>query len=459
MPHRLLYSFYGDDFTGSTDALESLTREGIRTVLFLRYPSKSDLNKFKGVQAIGVAGMSRAMSPAEMSQELVPIFSQLRDLGASIVHYKTCSTFDSSPDIGSIGYAIDIGQEVFSSPYVPLVVGVPQLGRYCVFGNLFARSGLDSEPFRLDRHPAMRNHPVTPMQESDLRVHLSKQTTKRIGLVDVMQLSNTNKAAETSLSSLLISNPDIVLFDVLNELHLERIGHLIWKQAQQSMPLFVAGSSGVGYALTSCWRTSGYLASSPVADKAVRAVDQLLVVSGSCSPITAMQSKEALQHGFADILLQPQNLIDPETRQRQVDTAIEQGFEILRQGKSLLVYTCKGPDDPAIKKMTQEMKSAGYAIENIRAETGRIIGESLGRILKRLLERSGLRRVVVAGGDTSGYVAKELGIDALEVAAPLAPGAPLCQAHAKSNYLNGLEIVFKGGQIGGVDFFQRALGG
>ena len=131
------------------------------------------------------------------------------------VHYKICSTFDSSPEIGSIGRAIDIGFEVFQNRIVPLVVGAPPLRSYCVFGNLFAQSGLNSEPFRLDRHPTMQHHPVTPMTEADLRVHLSKQTSRPIELVDVLTLDNGYDAVCDVLDR--VRQPgSIVLFDTLD---------------------------------------------------------------------------------------------------------------------------------------------------------------------------------------------------------------------------------------------------
>jgi uncharacterized protein YgbK (DUF1537 family) len=114
-----------------------------------------------------------------MDAHLPQIFRALQVLQPSLCHYKVCSTFDSSPRVGSIGRALEIGQEIFASPYVPLVVGAPALRRYCVFGNLFAT--VNGETHRLDRHPTMSRHPVTPMAESDLRVHLAAQTSKRIG--------------------------------------------------------------------------------------------------------------------------------------------------------------------------------------------------------------------------------------------------------------------------------------
>src|SRR5918997_6888414 len=227
----LLLTFYGDDFTGSTD-----------------------------VGAVGLAGDSRAMTPEDMEQTLPGAFSQLKDLGAPLFHYKVCSTFDSSPEIGSIGRATDLGQQSFASPFVPLLVGAPELGRYTVFGNHFARSGVDGKTYRLDQHAPMRDHPVTPMRESDLRLHLSQQTAKTIELFDILQLEGHKADTEKRLRAVLESGPEIVLFDVLFEDQLSTLGELIWNQASRESPLFVVGSSGVESALTAHWRATGELA-------------------------------------------------------------------------------------------------------------------------------------------------------------------------------------------------------
>jgi len=174
----LLLSYTGDDFTGSTDVMEALTLAGVPTALFLEPPSPDELRCFDGLRAVGVAGTSRAMTPAQMDAALPPAFERLKRLGAPLVHYKVCSTFDSSPQIGSIGRAIEIGAGVFGGRFVPLMVGAPALRRYTLFGNLFATLG--AETFRIDRHPVMRAHPVTPMDEGDLRVHLGRQTSRSI---------------------------------------------------------------------------------------------------------------------------------------------------------------------------------------------------------------------------------------------------------------------------------------
>ena len=122
---QLLLTFYGDDFTGSTDALEQLTLAGIRAALFLEPPTPKQLRRFTGLQAVGVAGTTRSLPPEAMERELRPALKKLRALGAPHVHYKVCSTFDSSPRVGSIGRAIDIATELFPAPFVPLLVAAP----------------------------------------------------------------------------------------------------------------------------------------------------------------------------------------------------------------------------------------------------------------------------------------------------------------------------------------------
>lgn len=406
----LLLTFYGDDFTGSTDVMEALALAGLRTVLFLEPPAPADLERFPGVRAVGVAGTSRAMTPAEMEEALPPVFERLKALGAPLTHYKACSTFDSSPEIGSIGRAIDLGQRVFRSPYVPLVVGAPVLRRYCLFGNLFATAG--AETFRIDRHPTMRSHPVTPMDEGDLRVHLGRQTSKRIGLVDLLQLN------EARLRAVLAEGAEVVLFDVLDGERLARVGGLI----EATGPSFAVGSSGIEYALVGHWRLSA--PPRPAAEPA----RQVLVLSGSCSPATAGQIGWALGHGFEGVRL------DGEASARRT-------LDALGRGRSVVLYTARGPADPAIA----DPRGRGAAL-----------GERLGELARRAVEETGVRRLVVAGGDTSGRVARALGIRALETIVPIAPGSPLCRAHGD---LPGLEVALKGGQVGQEDYFGRVLEG
>ena len=226
---QLLLTFYGDDFTGSTDALEQLALAGIRTALFIEPPTPRQLARFKNLQAVGVAGMTRSLAPDAMHRELRPALKKLKALGARHVHYKVCSTFDSSPAIGSIGCVIDLAVKLFRAPFVPLLVAAPALGRYTVFGHHFARYGIGSAGamHRLDRHPSISKHPVTPMTEADLRVHLAQQTKKKIALFDILKLALPPKEARAALKKIIADKADVVLFDALEAGQLPLIGELM----------------------------------------------------------------------------------------------------------------------------------------------------------------------------------------------------------------------------------------
>lgn len=451
LPDGLVLSYYGDDFTGSTDVMEVLSFAGVKTVLFMAPPSAAQIARFPGAKAVGVAGRTRSMSPEEMADELLPVYRAFRALKTPISHYKTCSTFDSSPEVGSIGRAIDLGQPVFDSPFVPLVVGAPQLRRYCAFGNLFARSGLDGDVFRLDRHPTMRRHPITPMDEADLRVHLSRQTARMTALFDVAQLELGGAALEGEFAALMAKQPEVVLFDVLCEAHLEKIGRLIWGRR----PLFAAGSSGVEYALVAHWRKAGAIGQAmdrPVAGP----VEQTVVVSGSCSPVTANQIAWAEAQGFETVALDPVRLIA--AADAAVAEGVKRGVEILKAGRSAILHTGRGPEDGRIAQTVAHLKEMGFGDLDVKLRSGAMLGAALGRILQGILAQVHLKRAATTGGDTSYYIAQSLGIEALEVVAPMAPGSPLCRIHSGGR-LDGTEIVFKGGQVGKVDFFGSVLSG
>ncbi|WP_143749543.1 four-carbon acid sugar kinase family protein, partial [Caballeronia arvi] len=164
------YGFYGDDFTGATDTLAHLACAGLRAMLFVEAPTPARFATLGPLDAIGIAGAARALAPPAMRAELERIGALFAALGVRVMHYKVCSTFDSAPEVGNIGVAIDSLRRHFGNALVPIVGGQPNLGRYCAFGNLFATAG-GAQTYRIDRHPAMSRHPVTPMQEADLRMH------------------------------------------------------------------------------------------------------------------------------------------------------------------------------------------------------------------------------------------------------------------------------------------------
>ncbi|MGR3793144.1 four-carbon acid sugar kinase family protein [Vannielia sp. SX4] len=422
LPGGTLIGWVGDDFTGSAASMEVLEFAGVPAVLFLDVPTEAQLARFPGVRAVGVATTARSHSPGWMERELPGVFRFLAGTGARVVHYKTCSTLDSSPEIGSIGKAIDIGAEVVRGPFIPCLLAAPKMRRYQAFGHLFA-SG-PGGVFRLDRHPVMARHPVTPMDESDVARHLAKQTGKSFGLVSLEDLGASPEA-------------EVWSFDAMTDAHMGRVGQRMWDQS----PVYAVGSQGVEYALVEHWRAQGWLSAQDRVESA-GPVERMLAVSGSVSPVTAAQIAWAEAHGFEGIEL------DAVTAVRGEETgAYEAALKALEAGRDPLIYTAKGPDDPAVARLRAAVPAGGMEEANAR------IGAALGKVLARLLRQTGLKRAVISGGDTSGHASRELGLFAFTALAPTIPGAALLRAHSEDENLAGLELALKGGQMGSDDYF------
>jgi uncharacterized protein YgbK (DUF1537 family) len=217
----------------------------------------------------------------------------------------------------------------------------------------------------------------------------------------------------------------------VREAHLSVVGREIGRLATAGQ-LFVVGSSAVEYALVAHWavpsETTGSKQTVPSSTAVPR---QMVVVSGSCSPVTDRQIAQAVAAGFAEIALDPARLLDAEADVVNLPNAIA----LLALGRSVVFHTSRGPADQRCQK-------------SLSAAEREKLGRVLGTLLDRLLQASGLKRAVVCGGDTSMAVARALGIEALEFAAPAAPGSPLCLVHAPGRSAHGCEIVFKGGQNG-----------
>lgn len=425
---NILLAFYGDDFTGSTDALEFICRAGAKAVLFIEPPTAEQLTDYPGLDAFGVAGKTRSLPPDEMEKVLLPAFEKMKATGAKHVHYKVCSTFDSSPAIGSIGKALDCGATIFKNKTIPVLGGMPALGRFCVFGNLFAKMGIGSEGkiYRLDRHPSMSKHPVTPADESDLRLHLGKQTAKKIGLIDITKLKNPVDE--------ICCDDEVVLFDALNEAHLLRAGEWMEVQSAEEGVLFSVGGSSVEMALGKYWNQEKVLTAAehwPHPGK----VDSLLVISGSCSPVTAAQIAYAKTIGFEEVIIDAVKICNDDLADESIMIKVN---ELLRASKNVIVHTGE------------------KQLQNLSSEK---LGTALGSIAKAAAEKTGIKRIVIAGGDTSSYAARAMEIVAVEMLAPIEIGAPLCKAISKNKFIDGLQVNFKGGQVGSENYFEILLNG
>jgi hypothetical protein len=447
LPKGPLLAFYGDDFTGSTAVLEALAFSGLKTILYFDNPTEAMLSRASDCHAIGVAGLSRAKSPHWMEQNLPATFHAIEQFGAPIHHYKICSTFDSAPQVGSIGKAVDLGRSHFKSEAVPVFTAAPVIGRWQIFGNLFARMG--QEIYRIDRHPVMMRHPVTPMHEADLARHLSEQTEASIGLVNFLELK-AGQGAE-SYNALVNTNSRIILIDGLDDESLIRAGELIWERRTQDR--FVVGSQGVNYALIAYWRHQGMIPLNFEAPKLTR-VERIAAVSGSCSIITAEQIQYAAANGFEAIRAQSLAALDEREWAQEIARCTELALQALANGHDALVFTAEGPDDPDVKRLNDATTHNTLDREAISHR----LGSGLGQMLDHIVERAELTRAVVSGGDSSGQACLAMGLTGVTAAAQLEPSAPLCRALSDKRHLNGLEIALKGGQMGSVDFFKRAKG-
>jgi uncharacterized protein YgbK (DUF1537 family) len=423
-------AWLGDDFTGAAAVMEVLTFGGLPSVLFLDPPTPERMADFPDMRGIGIASMARTYSPARMEAELPAMFDLLGRTGARLVMYKVCSTLDSAPEIGSIGRAMDIGARVFGSTTIPVLVAAPPMRRYQAFGHLFA--GTDAGVFRLDRHPVMARHPVTPIQEADVARHLSAQTDMALRCLDLEALHDPSRAA-----AMLAPEQGGVTIDQMGPADMAAAGALLWQGDNR----FVVGSQGIAYALVAHLRGTGALQSAPEASGIGRAA-RMAVVSGSVSPTTADQIGWALQNGFAGIALDVVQASggDPAGAEAAV---VDAALAALERQQVPLIYTARGPEDPAVALLRT---AAGDDLTEVNDR----IGAALGRVLAHLLARGGIDRAIVSGGDTSGHVCRALGIDALTAAAPTLPGAAICHAHGGTRPLT---IALKGGQMGSIDYF------
>jgi uncharacterized protein YgbK (DUF1537 family) len=395
--------FYGDDFTGATDTLAVATRAGLRTLLFLRVPTRAELD-----------------APAAR------LFAELR---TPVVHYKCCSTFDSSPAIGSIGAAVAFMRPFVANRFVPVVGGQPNLGRYCVFGNLFAAYETGGPVFRIDRHPTMQKHPVTPMDEADLRVHLARQGLERIESVPYTAYAQPAEALDASVAQTLATQPDAVLFDVAHADDLAAVGRIVWTRAERA-PLLAVGPSSVVQALAAHWGQTSAAGAAAVAP----ARGPVFAIAGSLSPVTASQIAAAAS--YTRVALDAARIAVGDAD--YVGAMVDRMAQELRAGRHVLAHT------------------TGAVARRDAGSHG--IATGCGAILKRVLAAAPVRRAGVAGGDTSSHALKALEITALSYAGEVAPGAALCRTHAPGSPLDGLELMLKGGQMGGMDLFERLVG-
>jgi len=428
-------AWYGDDFTGATDTLATAAQAGLRSLLFLGVPSGQHLKEAGPLDAIGIAGAARAMDPQAMAQELEPVGRFFAALGSPVVHYKCCSTFDSAPRVGNIAEAIRVLNQHIGSAWVPIVGGQPNIGRYCCFSQLFAAAGTHGEVHRIDRHPTMRHHPVTPMVEADLRLHLQTQGLGRVAALHYPGYALSEAAQDNALQRLLALQPDAVLMDVSGPHDLPAVGRHIWRHAMQA-PVLAVGPSGVVQALAAHWGATG---KTFTLEAPRPATGPVFAFAGSLSPQTAEQVAAA--SSYRKISVDVRQLLHEPDLAAACAGAVLSGLE---EGLHVLLHT------------QASARHADLDTLAVASATGELVARIVGL---RASQGHPLRRIGIAGGDTSSLAVQKLGIWGLSCQGVLAPGVTLSRAHSDQSALDGLELMLKGGQMGPPDVFERLAWG
>ncbi|GAA3865062.1 four-carbon acid sugar kinase family protein [Tessaracoccus defluvii] len=400
--------FYADDFTGATDVLLQLRRCGLVGPLVLRVDPDL-IARYAGAAVLGVAGTARSLPTADMAAEVTPALGALAALRPRVLQYKACSTVDSSPTVGSLGWAAEAGADLLGQGLVPALFAQPDFGRYTLFGTHFAAQG--GAVHRLDRHPTMSRHPSTPIDEADLTVFLARQTGRPV----------TSRPRTTYAAGGPLTGEGVVVLDALEDDDLRAAGGLVLGVAPGTV--FALGSGGLS-------RAVGLHLGSPdtgTDEDAALPPGPVLVLAGSQSPLTARQIAVAEEDGWPCRAAADADLADPAGLARWALDALS------ARGRAII--------------HTRELSGPGL-LARIAA-----LFESLWREARA----AGDPLVVVCGGDTSSRLVRGSGADALEIDAVVAGNVPISRL-VGSSWVDGARVVLKGGQVGPEDLFNRLAG-
>ena len=420
----ILLGCIADDFTGATDLANNLVRAGMRVVQTIGVPA---VQLDAEVDAVVVALKSRTIAPADAVAQSLAALRWLQQQGAQQIYFKYCSTFDSTAQ-GNIGPVTEALMDALHTDFTITTPAFPDNKRTVFKGFLFVDDLLLNES-------GMQNHPLTPMRDANLVRVLQAQSRRKVGLVDYKTVAMGEAAVRQRIEELRKAGVGIAVVDAISNSDLLRLG-----PALKGMPLVTAGS-GVAIGLPANWA----LAPSPTASSLPPASGFSAVVSGSCSLATNRQVEVFQQTG------QPALALDVMQIARGVDVvsyAMAWAKPLLESG-TVLIYTTSQPK--AVKAVQDQfgVDAAGAMVENTLAQI------ALG------LVRLGVRRLVVAGGETSGACVQALQIQQMQIGPQIDPGVPWCFAQTEAADLQGLNqgvhLALKSGNFGGDDFFTRAF--
>lgn len=408
-----------DDFTGATDLASTLVRGGMRTVQLIGTPDGPPPD----ADALVVALKIRTAPASDAVREALGALAWLREAGCRQFFWKYCSTFDST-DEGNIGPVADALVDALDCGFALACPAFPANNRSVYQGHLFVGDKLLNES-------GMENHPLTPMRDANLVRVLSRQTAGTVGLVPFATVDGGSAAIRRAMTGLREGGRRYAIVDAVSEAHLMAIGDAASSHA------LVTGGSGVAMGLPENFRRAGVLEARGEAGRLPSVPGAAAVLAGSCSRATLLQLGTAKDR-LPVLELDPIATPDAETL-----AAEALSWAAGKIGQDPIVIAASAPPDRVA--LLQERLG--------RERAGALVEEALARVAGELVKR-GVRRLVVAGGETSGAVVSRLGVRSLRIGEEIAPGVPWTFAEGSAE---PMLLALKSGNFGGPSFFLDAF--
>jgi uncharacterized protein YgbK (DUF1537 family) len=415
----ILLGCIADDFTGATDLASMLVQAGMRTVQTIGIPKEGVP---ADTDAVVVALKSRTIDPQQAVAESLAALQWLRDAGCRQIYFKYCSTFDST-DKGNIGPVAEALMAALDTPFTIACPAFPENKRTIFKGHLFVGDTLLGES-------SMRDHPLTPMHDSNLVRVLQRQTGKDVGLIEHSTVAAGTQAIVKRMESLKAEGVGIAIVDAISNDDLLQIG-----AACADLPLVTAGS-GIALGLPQNFRAQGLLQEQDAARDLPPTKGLRAIVCGSCSQATQAQLADAIARGTPAYAIDPLRLAANED---QVAEAMDWAKPLLDQGP-VIVYATAAADRVKAAQDKLGVEHAGALVEEALAE------------IARLLVREGVRQLIVAGGETSGAVVTALDVRSLRIGPTIDPGVPWTVSLGSTP----IALALKSGNFGSTDFFTKA---
>jgi len=416
----MLLGAIADDFTGATDLCSMLVRGGMRTVQLIGVPRPGE--PAPDADAVVVALKSRTAPVHQAVEESLTALQWLRGIGCEQFFFKYCSTFDST-DAGNIGPVADALIAALGGGFALACPAFPANARSVYQGHLFVGSVLLNES-------GMEHHPLTPMTDPNLVRVLGRQTDGTVGLVPFVTVDQGAAAIREAMAALQGQGRRYAIVDAVSDRHLMEIGEAA---AEHKL---ITGGSGVAMGLPANFRRAGKLAERDAASLPGVA-GAAAVLAGSCSRATLGQLDYV--RGRVPVL-QLDPLGTPDAARL---AAGARDWVADKLGDKPIVIAASAPPE----QVAELQRRLG------RDGAGALVEQALASIADELVAR-GVRRLVVAGGETAGAVVSRLRVHSLRIGGEIDPGVPWTYAEGSGA---PLLMALKSGNFGAHDFFLKAF--